>query len=276
MSGVLPFLFLMTSAFADSTLNDSLQNLGSTEVHAASVADWKDTALSKVLPLGDSIRDDDGLGLQRALQKQLGFTETMYYQAPLLLRGLSGNRILVSRDGLRQENSYPAGYMIHSENVGALGVVHLEKGMGSVRYGSGAIAGTIDLGSVQFVPEARLESRLSAGYGTNAKDKNLSDRFLWTRENLGLQLYVRGRWAENYHYAQGEVAENTDLQEKDGAWDLEWRLDDHQKIRYDGSVHRGGPFGKPRGFTGTWYLIARTPSEDIDRHVLSYEWLGKG
>lgn len=255
---------------ADLSVND----LGKMTIAAQAGPAWEQSGPTHRLELADSARAATATGVAEILHAELGFSETMAFQAPLILRGLSGNRLLVLRNGMPQKDSYAAGFMTHTTNPADLGRLQIEKGLRSVRYGSGAIAGTVDLQSPEFKPEPNLDGRFALGYGSNAQEKLLYNRVLWTQSQWGVRLSARGRQANAYSYGNDSLAHNTDFQDADGSLEAEWRLDDHQRLRYHASLHRGGPWGKPRGFTGTNYLLARTPVEDNDNHALRYEWLG--
>lgn len=55
--------------------------------------------------------------VSQVLQTKFGFTNKSGYQSPLILRGMSGKRILILRNGNRRFSSYPSGVMLHTINV---------------------------------------------------------------------------------------------------------------------------------------------------------------
>ncbi len=204
-----------------------------------------------------------------------GFTETMSFQAPLVLRGLAGNRLLVLRDGMRQDNSYASGYMLHTTPMGSLEGIKVGKGLGSVRYGSGAMAGTIELQSASPPTDQKLHGTYKAQYASNAQEFGSQGNWAYGTPQAGVRANLQVRNASAYHYSGDSLARNSDFQDRDADWTAVWNPGSNQQLRYTGSWHQGGPWGKPQGFTGTRYLIARTPVEDLYRHTGEYRyWQG--
>lgn len=118
--------------------------------------------------------------VSEVLQTKAGFTNKSGYQTPLSLRGLSGKRLLVLRNGVRRFSSYPAGYMSHTINVYDLERIEVEKGAASVIYGAGAMAGIINLVDKSPFKQDGLNAKLTTGYGSVNHEKKQS--CLWGME----------------------------------------------------------------------------------------------
>jgi len=249
--------------------------LGTMDVPASPNLEKVRASPGQSLDLEDGVRAATAQGVSEILNETLGFAETMTFQAPLVLRGVSGNRLLILRNGERMGSSYTQGTMVHTVNANELGSIHVEKGLSSVRYGSGAIAGTIDLSTRPFASTTGLHSQFSLGYTTNAHEALAASKAEWTTPQFSLRLFAQGRQAENYRYGGGEQAVNSDFNDNDYSLDAQWQPTLTQSWTYRGSWHRGGPWGKPEGFSGTRYLIVRTPQEDLERHSVQYLYLGR-
>ena len=84
-----------------------------------------------------------------------------------VVRGLGYNRVVVTNDGIRQEGQQwgdEFGIEIDEYTVQRAEVL---KGPASLRYGSDAMAGVINLLPQSFVPEGKTEGTLTTNYQTN-------------------------------------------------------------------------------------------------------------
>lgn len=228
----------------------------------------------KSLNLHNSPQGSTTLGVSEYLQQELGFTETQSFHSPLILRGVGGHRLLIVRDGMRLEDSYPSGYKLHTENSKELQTLTVHKGMTSVRYGAGAMAGIIHMESQKIPRYSFYKSFLNLGLTSNAHERSLNNQILWGSSTVGIILNTRARQADEYHYGNGSKAENTFFQDWDVSATVQWYPHQNHTLQYRYSYHEGGPWGKPQGFTGTSFLIARVREENHHRHHIQYQWLG--
>lgn len=86
-----------------------------------------------------------------------------------VIHGLSGNRILIVRNGIRQEAQQwnpDFGTRLHAGHAGLITVL---KGAESVRYGSDALGGVIVVDSPLLPYGKRTSGRAGASYGTNGR-----------------------------------------------------------------------------------------------------------
>ena len=210
------------------------------------------------------------------LQAEAGFSQRSGYQAPLILRGLSGRRLLVLRNGNRRFSSYPAGFMSHTINVYDLEKIEVEKGAASVCYGTGAIAGVVNLIDKSPFEQTGVSGKLVTGYGSNEKEKNVLLSGGWSNGKLAVKTNLRYRNADAFHYPDGTEAENSFYTDKDIFVTTGYRPDKKQTFTLSADIHRGGPWGKPRGFSGTNYMLATTNREDNNNLSFNYAFRGKG
>ncbi|RKD90404.1 TonB-dependent receptor plug domain-containing protein [Mangrovibacterium diazotrophicum] len=204
------------------------------------------------------------------LGAKAGFTQRSGYQVPLILRGLSGKRLLVLRNGNRRFSSYPAGFMSHTINVYDLDRVEVEKGAASVRYGSGAIAGIVNLIDAFPFDTDGMNGKLTAGYGTNNDERILLASVSEGNEKLAGGINLRYRKAGSGHYPDGTTIENSFYEDKDFLAKTAWKMSAKSRLDVLVDLHWGGPWGKPKGFSGTEYLLATTNIEDTRN--ISMNW----
>jgi len=209
--------------------------------------------------------------ITEALQVKSGFTNRSGYQTPLTLRGLSGKRVLVLRNGLKRFGSYPAGYMSHTINIYDLETIDVEKGAASVVYGSGAMAGIINLIDKSIFTGNGFEAKVTTGYGSVNHEKNILLGGGWSNQKLAIKTNVRYRAADNFKYPNGDIAQNSFYKDNDAFIALGYRFSDKQEIQFTTDIHKGGPWGKPAGFNGTNYLKVQTVKENNYNYSLQYK-----
>lgn len=209
--------------------------------------------------------------LSQVLQTKVGFTNKSGYQAPLTLRGMSGRRILVLRNGNRRFSSYPAGVMSHTINVYDLDRIEVEKGASSVLYGAGAMAGIINLVDKSPFREEGFNAKLTGGYGSINKEKNILACGGWSDGKIALKAGIRYRDAENFSYPNGEIAENSFYSDKDLFFTTGYQFSELQNLILSADIHDGGPWGKPVGFNGTDYMRVKTQVEKSNNYALKYK-----
>ena len=208
--------------------------------------------------------------VSEVLQTKAGFTIKSGYQAPLSLRGMSGKRLLVLRNGVRRFSSYPAGYMSHTINVYDLERIEVEKGAASVIYGAGAMAGIINLIDKSPFKQDGLNAKITTGYGSVNHEKNSLVCGGWSNGKFAVKSGFRYRDASNFKYPDGTVAENSFYTDKDLFVTAGYKLSDKQNLIFTSDFHDGGPWGKPVGFNGTNYMRVQTTNEKTNNYVLKY------
>jgi iron complex outermembrane receptor protein len=117
-----------------------------------------------------------------------------------VVRGLGYNRVVVINDGIRQEGQQwgdEFGIEIDEYTVQRIEVL---KGPASLRYGSDALAGVINLLPQSFVPEGRMTGRFLTNYQTN--NGLLAGNFLLGGNQKGFV------WNINYTYKTAHAYKN--------------------------------------------------------------------
>lgn len=206
------------------------------------------------------------------LQTKTGFTNRSGYQVPITLRGLTGKRVLVLRNGLRRFSSYPSGYMSHTINVYDLERIDVEKGAASVIYGAGAMVGIINLVDKSPFKQKGFNAKLTTGYGTVNKEKNILACGGWSNGKLALKTAFRYRSADNFSYPDGTIAENSFYTDKDLFVSAGYKISPGQQVVFIADMHHGGPWGKPVGFNGSDYMRVQTKKERSDNLSVQYSY----
>ncbi len=208
--------------------------------------------------------------VNQVLQTKSGFTNKSGYQAPLTLRGMSGNRILVLRNGNRRFSSYPAGVMSHTINVYDLERIEIEKGAASVIYGASAMGGIINLIDKSPFKQNKFNAKITTGYGSVNKEKNLLSCGGWSNGKFALKTGFKYRDADNFKYPNGSMAENSFYTDKDFFITTGYKFSELEKIIISVDIHDGGPWGKPVGFNGTQYMRVHTKKEKSNNYSIKY------
>ena len=131
-----------------------------------------------------------------------------------VIRGLSGNRVVVYNQGIRMENQQWGDE--HSIGVSGSGISSIEviKGPMSILYGSDAIGGVIYTVPEKYTKDDGTKVDLSTSYNSNYQGSTI---------NLGvkggsndLKYIIRGNMIDNGNFnTADEEVENTFLEEKD-------------------------------------------------------------
>ncbi len=155
-----------------------------------------------------------------------------------LIRGLGGNRILITVDGARQNfNSGHKGRVFVETEL--LKTVEVLRGPGSAVYGSGAMAGVIAMttkdASDFLVPGETLGARIKTGYQNVNKDK-LGTGILFGETTFagGMDFILSGtrRSSEDIRLGDGENLENS----AEDTWAIlakaNWKPIEHQRFTF--------------------------------------------
>ena len=198
-----------------------------------------------------------------------------HYQSPIVMRGLTGHRLLVLRNGNRRFGSYPAGFMSHTVNIYDLERIEIQKGPASVIYGPGAIAGIINLIDKAPFKAKGFNYRVTSTYASNNTETANMVCGGWSNGNLGIKAAYRERGARSYHDAGGLDIKNSYFNDADWFLALGYRFQ-KQDIQFHIEQHHGGPWGQPLGFSGTRYLYVTTPNENTRDYQLAWHYRSAG
>ncbi|WP_299003098.1 TonB-dependent receptor [uncultured Tenacibaculum sp.] len=184
-----------------------------------------------------------------------------------VIRGLSGNRVLVYTQGIRLENQQFGGE--HGLGINDAGVAGVEviKGPASLLYGSDALGGVLYIQPEKFVPENTTKLNVSQRYFSNTLGTNTSLGFKSSLKNW--QFLARGTYAQHADYKTPDYrVTNTRFNEKD----LKLGIGFHEKnfsseLRYN---FNNSKLGLTEGIgEQTKETHLETPYQDIDNHIIS-------
>ncbi|CAM1340254.1 TonB-dependent receptor [Tenacibaculum aestuarii] len=184
-----------------------------------------------------------------------------------VIRGLSGNRVLVYTQGIRLENQQFGGE--HGLGINDAGVAGVEviKGPASLLYGSDALGGVLYIQPEKFVPENTTKLNVSQRYFSNTLGTNTSLGFKSSLKKW--QFLARGTYAQHADYKTPDYrVTNTRFNEKD----LKLGVGFHEKnfsseLRYN---FNNSKLGLTEGIgEQTKETHLETPYQDIDNHIIS-------
>lgn len=211
--------------------------------------------------------------VQQALQRVTGVTVNEMVPGISSYVKLNGDdRVLILVDGQSLANAQGSGYgrgsvdLASLPGIGAIDHIEVTKGSGSVRYGSGAVGGVIDIVTKKG---DRRESSLDAYtgswgmHGYTLTDSGRAGATSWlVSGSLEQREYYAFPHGANTDHSRGDIAKKS----------LSLRLDQdltdqtsltvkayHQDYHGHGSTYKADPAG--------WYLTANKP---IDRLVNDY------
>lgn len=211
--------------------------------------------------------------VQQALQRVTGVTVNEMVPGISSYVKLNGDdRVLILVDGQSLANAQGSGYgrgsvdLASLPGIGAIDHIEVTKGSGSVRYGSGAVGGVINIVTKKG---DRRESSLDAYtgswgmHGYTLTDSGRAGATSWlVSGSLEQREYYAFPHGANTDHSRGDIAKKS----------LSLRLDQdltdqtsltvkayHQDYHGHGSTYKGDPAG--------WYLTANKP---IDRLVNDY------
>lgn len=130
-----------------------------------------------------------------------------------VIRGLSGNRVVTSLNGLRIENQQFGGD--HGLGVSSLGIEEVEivKGPSSLIYGVDALGGVVRLKDEKYTAPGSVEASLQTQFESNSmSSRNLAGVKIG-KEKLRFNLYGSYTSAADYTLANGQYAGNSRWQE---------------------------------------------------------------
>jgi outer membrane receptor protein involved in Fe transport len=201
-----------------------------------------------------------------------GFTQIWEYHSPLILRGMSSKQLIVMKNGNRRIGNFPGGYFGQDMNVYGAQRVEIIKGPGSVIYGSGAVAGIVNILSRPLFGVPQKHAGTLLGFGANNKELLVVPRVSLRRERFGVSLNGRFRTAGDIVYGGGEIGDNSDVTDGDVSLSAGGILADGHTLLFSADYHYGD-WGKPRGFNGPTKAFTEVRNEENRAHSeISYEW----
>jgi len=183
-----------------------------------------------------------------------------------VIRGLSGNRVLVLVDGQRLNNSREAinfgGVQPALVDVGQIEEVEILRGPASVLYGSDALGGIVNI--ITQRPPYPTEGvdvggSIASTYRTVNEGRNVSGNLRLATGDVGFRFGGTWRDAENFDSPEGEVA-NSGAESLDLDAGIDLRLAPGQHLRLDAQRFRAedvGIAGASGVFTGSFPFTHR-------------------
>ncbi|QOD61171.1 TonB-dependent receptor [Polaribacter haliotis] len=185
-----------------------------------------------------------------------------------VIRGLSGNRVLVYTQGIRLENQQFGGEHGLGINDAGISSVEVIKGPASLLYGSDALGGVLYLNPEKFASENDSEFNFSQRYFRNTLGSNTSVGGKISKENW--KFLARGTYANHsdYKIPTDQRVTNTRFNEKDFKTGIAYSKNIFtSEVRYN--FNRSN-LGLTEGITDqSTSSDLLEPFQKIDNHILS-------
>ncbi|MEM7082475.1 MAG: TonB-dependent hemoglobin/transferrin/lactoferrin family receptor [Pseudomonadota bacterium] len=196
-----------------------------------------------------------------------------------VIRGLGGNRILITVDGVRQnfDSGHKGRVFVETELLKAVEVL---RGPGSAVYGSGALGGVIAMKTkdgADFLDRGQsLGARVKTGY-TDADNQQSGTGIVAARSDFmgGLDLLLSGtrRASEDVRLGNGEVLDDSAQDVWAGLVKLGWAPTLTTRVQYSRQAHFIAgevPAQADERTSPTAVLTDRETEVEIDRVVVSH------
>ncbi|MDG1812241.1 MAG: TonB-dependent receptor [Polaribacter sp.] len=186
-----------------------------------------------------------------------------------VIRGLSGNRVLVYAQGVRLENQQFGDEHGLGLNDGGVESVEVIKGPASLLYGSDALGGVLYLNPEKFAPVNASSISLNQQFYSNTLGSNTSIGF----KNSGEKWKFLGRLSSNFHSdyktPNSLRVTNTRFKEEDFKLGIGYNSENYSnEFRYN--LNRS-ELGITEGIAAqTTSTIPAEPFQKIDNHIFSF------
>jgi len=196
----------------------------------------------------NDIKSEMNSSIADVLNNVNGVSRVWEYHSPIILRGLSSDRLLIMKNSNRRISTLPGGYFGQDLNIYNARKIEVIKGPGSVIYGNGAISGIINIISpYPFGDKNSID--FTTGYGSNNNEFLKVFNVAYGKEKYGINLNGRFRTTDDMKYGGGETALNSDVEDRDIAINMGYKISNQQDLLVNIDYHFGD-WGKPRGFNG--------------------------
>ncbi|MBN2039793.1 MAG: TonB-dependent receptor [Spirochaetes bacterium] len=197
------------------------------------------------------------------LESTPGFSRVYDYHSPFILRGTSGTKMLILRNGNPRFSSFPGGFMGQNVNIYDVERVEVIRGPGSVIYGSGATCGIINIIDRDIFTEKKAGFEAGGSFGSNGNSRMTVGNAFMNNDSFAFRVTGRYRKSDNYYYGGGDEALNSFHEDKDISLNTGYKFNEHHKVILRGAVHYGGPWGKAYGFNDKEQMLARNESDNL-------------
>ena len=185
-----------------------------------------------------------------------------------VIRGLSGNRVLVYTQGVRLENQQFGSE--HGLGMSDSGIESVEviKGPASLLYGSDALGGVLYLNPEKFAYQDETKVDLSQSFFSNTLGSNTSLGFKTSKKKVKLILRGGLNSHADYQIPDGDRVTNSRFTEKDFKAGLGFNLDQFvTEFRYN---YNQSEIGIPEEIgQQTTSRSVMLPYQDLSTHILS-------
>ncbi|MEL4454531.1 TonB-dependent receptor [Lutimonas vermicola] len=185
-----------------------------------------------------------------------------------VIRGLSGNRVLVYTQGVRLENQQFGNEHGLGMNESGIESVEVIKGPASLLYGSDALGGVLYLNPEKFAYQGETKVDLSQTFLSNTLGSNTSIGFKTSKKKV--KFIARGGFNSHadYHIPDGDRVTNSRFTEKDFKTGIGLNLDQFvTEFRYN---YNQSEIGIPEGIEEqTTSRSPALPFQDLNTHILS-------
>ena len=185
-----------------------------------------------------------------------------------VIRGLSGNRVLVYTQGIRLENQQYGSE--HGLGVNEAGIESVEviKGPASLLYGSDALGGVIYLNPEKFAKSNSIESTLGSRYFSNTLGSNTTYGFKASSEKFKFLSRLTYNSHSDYKIPDNRRVTNSRYNEYDFKTGVGFEATNFtSELRYNYTLSNIGLPESIEDQTTTVSFIA--PYQRIENHVLS-------
>ena len=253
-------------------MHENAQSLRDVEVKASPLKQVLTESYSQTNIDQTVIEDKIATALSDVLAEVPGITKQSEYHSPIVLRGLGGKRLLITKDGNRRMGNFPGGFMGQGVNVYELAKVEVIKGPASVKYGPGAIAGIINMESKSPFIQSGWHGRAISTFATNNNESSLLGGINWSNLDHAFSLNGRFRNAGDFQYGSGSKALNSAYSDKDLSSCYRWENNNAFTLNVESNLHLGGPWGRPVGFNGTQYMRLTNKTDNTWHSSVTASW----
>jgi hemoglobin/transferrin/lactoferrin receptor protein len=219
----------------------------------------------------EDIEENQYTSLADLLESTPGFSRVYDYHSPLILRGTTGKKMLILREGNPCFSSMPGGFMGQNVNIYDIDRIEVIRGPGSVIYGSGATSGIVNIIEKDIFEKEGLGMKAGTGYGTNSNMRMGIGQASWNNGFFALQVSGRYRKSDNMYYADGEEALNSFHEDKDFSLKTGFKFNEKNRLVFSTLLHYGGPWGKPYMFNQKEQIMVKNEDDNVYHFAGKYE-----
>lgn len=188
-----------------------------------------------------------------------------------VIRGLSGNRVLVYNQGVRLENQQFGEEHGLGMNDTGIESVEVIKGPASLLYGSDALGGVLYFNPEKFAKPNTFNLRFGSSYFSNTKGQKHTAIFKTSSENVNFLASFNQNKHQDYKTGRGERVENSRFNEVDFKTALGFTFDKWNTVfRYNyNQLHIGLPKenGEEHNYENSFNLL--NPKQKVIGQILS-------